>query len=194
MSTTMQTTMPAVIPTSTAMNQNYRLTDDLVERVCATLEQGHYISVVCASVGISHSAFASWCRRGKTEYDRLLDPDVVPDPKELQYLNFYVAVEAAKVSAEIDMVAAWREHAETNWQAARDFLARRYPSRWGRKQGLTIELKEGDDLDTAIERELERLASGTEGGNAPAPTYEVTDSTVAADVPERGHTPALLSA
>ena len=173
---------------------NYRMTDDLIERICTALEQGHYISVVCASAGISTGAFYTWCKRGREEYERLLDPNVVPEADELQYLNFYTAVEAAKVAAEVDMVAAWREHAETNWQAARDFLARRYPSRWGRKQGITIALKEDDDLDTAIERELERLVAGEEGGDATAAAGQVPDSIMADDVQELGHPQALLSA
>jgi len=143
-----------------------QLTDALTEIVCVGLRTGNYISVVCGSVGITTSAFNTWARRGKNEYERCLNPDVIPNASELVYMDFYTQISEARTNAEIELVGMWREHAETNWQAARDFLARRYPERWGSKAGLKIRLDEGDDIESAIERELERLALGEEGGDA----------------------------
>jgi hypothetical protein len=31
------------------------------------------------------------------------------------------------------LVALWQQHIPENWQAARDFLERRFPQRWGRR-------------------------------------------------------------
>ena len=30
------------------------------------------------------------------------------------------------------LVAQWQQHAPSSWQACRDFLARRFPERWGK--------------------------------------------------------------
>jgi hypothetical protein len=36
------------------------------------------------------------------------------------------------------MVAQWRSAMPTDWRAIRDFLERRYPERWGRKERVTV--------------------------------------------------------
>jgi len=105
-------------------------------------------------------------KRGKREHTHLQDEFAVPHPRELQYLDFFYTIERAKAEAEVELVEVWRSQAKENWQAARDLLARRYPERWGRTDKLRINLPDSD-LDSAIEKELARLATGGEVAQGP---------------------------
>jgi len=44
----------------------------------------------------------------------------------------------------VTIVAQWRKQIPENWQAARDFLARRFPEHWAPKEhGQILKLKRG---------------------------------------------------
>jgi len=56
--------------------------------------------------------------------------------KSGQYLQFFHAVKEAEAEAERRMVEMWVAQIPENWQAARDFLERRFPDRWSRRERL----------------------------------------------------------
>src|SRR5262249_55721086 len=63
------------------------------------------------------------------------------------FCEFCGAVKKAEADAEVRMVALWQKQIPENWQAARDFLARRFPERWS---GVDRHRHEGS-IGTALE-------------------------------------------
>jgi len=75
--------------------------------------------------------------------------------KKGKYFKFFKAIMKAKGDSEVTVVAQWRKQIPENWQAARDFLARRFPERWAPKEHVQI-LKLAQILN-----QLEKNARGT---------------------------------
>lgn len=145
-----------------------KLTARLQQQLCKAIAAGNYYEAACASVGISHQTMLVWMGKGEAA-------------KAGQFFEFREAVLKAVADAEVRVVAQWQKHMPENWQACRDFLARRFPSRWGEKQQVTgdgggpvqveVKFSEQDRLD-AIHRLHARVGGGAGAavadGHAPA--------------------------
>jgi hypothetical protein len=94
------------------------LTPDVQHRICSAIEAGNYYEAACAYGGVTYQTFQNWLARGEAARSGI-------------YFDFLEAVKKAEANAEVTVVAQWRQQIPANWQAARDFLARRFPSRWG---------------------------------------------------------------
>jgi hypothetical protein len=55
-----------------------------------------------------------------------------------KFCKFYKDVEQAEMEAEEEAVRCWRNFVPMNWQAARDFLARRNPDKWSAKEKVDV--------------------------------------------------------
>lgn len=128
---------PTLSPAETALSTG-KLSPQLIETFARVIALGNYPITACQVVGIHISTYRQWMRRGE-------DDSTVG--RESSYRAFYVRVGEANAAAEAYAVSKWRGHMGTNYKAARDFLARRYSSRWGPTYKITI----------AVEQELTRL-------------------------------------
>ncbi|MDI9414381.1 MAG: hypothetical protein QM401_12555 [Bacillota bacterium] len=95
-----------------------KFTPETKKKLLDAIRMGNYREPSCAFAGISVSTFYAWLDKGKQQ-------------KKGQFVEFLEAVEHAEAEAEVRMVAQWQAHIPRDWRAARDFLARRYPERWG---------------------------------------------------------------
>ena len=125
-----------------------KLTPWLIETFARTIAIGNYPVVACQVVGIHVSTYRLWMRRG--EDDNTLG-------RHSPHRDFYLRVSQANAAAEDHAVVKWRGHMGTNYKAARDFLARRYPSRWGPTYKITIEVEK--ELSRLMEKLAEKLPS-----------------------------------
>jgi hypothetical protein len=116
------------------MSRPSKLTPEVQERVCAAVRAGNYMEAASAFAGVTYTTVRSWLRRGK-------------GARRGKFLGFLRAVQKAQADAEATVVAQWRQACPDNWQACRDFLARRYPDRWGPKERQEITGKGGKPLD-----------------------------------------------
>lgn len=124
-----------------------KLTTELQKRLCDAIADGNYYQAACGVAGISYKVFRDWMKRGKRA-------------RQGQFREFRNAVLKAEADAEIRIVSQWQAHMPENWQACRDFLARRHPKRWCAKDemkhagalGLTIQTVEGVDEDEILGR------------------------------------------
>ena len=97
----------------------------------------------------------------------------------------------AEAEAEVRIVAQWQGRMPESWQAAKDFLERRYPGRWGHKLKTSqkIELTGEDggpvEFSDARERLIERLASLLEGRLVSAEGPEQERAALPASTPTR---------
>lgn len=98
--------------------QPTKLTPDVQTAVCYAIQTGCYYETAAQLGGIDKTTFWRWMRAGEKA-------------ETGEFRDFYQAVLAAEADAEVRAVELWRSGMADNWQAARDFLARRHPERWG---------------------------------------------------------------
>ena len=133
------------------MGRPCKLTPEVQERVCAALREGNYLEAAAAYAGITYRSLRSWLNQGKRA-------------RRGKMFQFLQATLKAQADAEATVVAQWRQQIPENWQAARDFLARRFPDRWGPKERQEITGKGGKPLDA-----LAAFAQLARGGGAGPP-------------------------
>ena len=133
-----------------------KLTPEVQQRIVDALRDGNYREAAVACAGIDYKTFCNWMRRGQQE-------------KAGRYFQFFRAVQQAEHEAEREMVARWKAHMPESWQAIRDFLERRFPDRWGRRDRLDVtilkkfvtEFAQEKGLDPApLLAEAEKIAAG----------------------------------
>lgn len=95
-----------------------KLTPDVQTAICYAIQTGCYYETAAQLGGIDKTTFWRWMRTGEKA-------------ETGEFRDFYHAVLQAEADAEVRAVELWRSGMADNWQAARDFLARRHPERWG---------------------------------------------------------------
>ena len=74
---------------------------------------------------------------------------------------FEEEIQRALGELESEVVGHWLAATADNWQAARDFLARRFPQRWSNTEHRQIEVKSAQQMELQLvwgdEEEQERL-------------------------------------
>ena len=126
-----------------------KLNQQLLETFVRLIMGGNYTIAACKAVGISYGTFRRWMELGKASND---DNDI--------YRQFHLQVQEADAYAEAYAVKSWRGQFSRDYRASRDFLARRYPDRWGMQQKITL----------AVENELKQILSVLES-RLPAEIY-----------------------
>ena len=121
-----------------------KLNEHLIDTFSQVIALGNYPTVACQVVRIHISTYRLWMRRGE---------DAVDDSSP--YRQFYLRVKEAEAISEGYAVEKWRKHMGTNYKAARDFLARRFSSRWGPTYKITIEVEK--ELTRLMEKLAEKL-------------------------------------
>jgi hypothetical protein len=105
-----------------------KLTPEVQQRLCDAIAAGNYYQAACGYAGISYKVFREWMLKGEKA-------------RSGQFRDFRDAVTKAKTDAEVQVVAFWRAQLPSDWRACRDFLARRYPQRWGPMQRHEMKAK-----------------------------------------------------
>jgi hypothetical protein len=97
------------------------LTPEVHDSIVKLIESGNYIEVACQACGISTPTYYNWLKRG--------------EDGEEPFLSFFNAVRDAEAIAETRMVETINEAATKNkdWKAAMEYLGRKKPDRWARK-------------------------------------------------------------
>ena len=99
--------------------------DEIERKVLDALAAGNYIQPACAFAGIKDDTFYRQIKKSAV---------------------FAEKVKQAIAQAEVVTVAYWRKQMPDNWQAARDFLARRHPERWASREKVEHMGKDGAPL------------------------------------------------
>ncbi len=101
-----------------------KLTPELQDDVVKRIRAGNYIKVACQAVGISHTAYFDWLKKGQEG--------------KSPYAEFLDAIKKAESEAHVNYVAIVASHAPKQWQAAAWWLERRFPDKWGRRDRLDV--------------------------------------------------------
>src|SRR5262245_5709675 len=108
------------------MGRPCKLTPEVRERLCTAIRAGNYYEAAAAYASITYGSLRKWIQKGRAA-------------RRGKYFAFLQAIKKAEADAEATVVAQWRQQIPENWQAARDFLARRFPRRWGPKEKHEVE-------------------------------------------------------
>lgn len=159
-----------------------RLTPEVSDKICKALMTGNYLRTAAGYAGVGESSIYQWLARGRKaledaveheqwipdpldpEGDQILADDGIPD-RERRYVEFLAAVEKAEIEAEIRMATQWSLAAAKDWRAAKEFLARRYPERWGTQPefgfgGEPFQIGAGSGAPLEIEGPAAPIAEG----------------------------------
>ena len=107
------------------MGRPSKLSPEIQERICSALRGGNYESAAAASAGVGSSTVRQWLQWGR-------------DAKSARYVAFLTAVTRAREDAELRLVELWQEAMPNDWRAIAEFLARRYPERWGKRERAEV--------------------------------------------------------
>ncbi len=127
------------------------LTAEVQRRIVDAVAAGNYFEAAATYGGISQETFFRWMKWGESD-----------SPNREPFRQFRKSILAAEAQAEISVVAQWKSQVPQNWQAARDFLGRRFPSRWGPKERLEHTGKDGAPIE--IKEILVELPKAKEDG------------------------------
>lgn len=136
-----------------------KLTPAVKQRLLDAIRAGNYFEAACVYAGIGETTFYRWMEKGEKANSG-------------EFREFWESVKRAEAEAEARIVALWQQEIPGNWQAARDFLARRYPERWASREKVHTELtgKDGgpieiDDPRVALLARIERIAKRKASGD-----------------------------
>jgi len=121
----------------------------IVDALCELLGQGNYIQVAAALVGLPYHTLTAWKRQAQAAYEVPVDQELTA--MEAAYIALDLRIKHAKSAAEANLVAVITIAArrDMDWRAAMEFLARRYPERWG-KQRSELELKGNVTIESLV--------------------------------------------
>jgi hypothetical protein len=150
------------------------------ERIVAAMRAGATVALAAKSAGIGKSTLYKHLSAGQQLHAQALASGVIDDDlgdgdpaaaiadqlaaagwpaEDILTVQLSVEVDFALAYAEVRAVALWSKAMDTDWRAARDFLGRRFPERWGtgprRVAGTAPDpVRSGDMLTKEEEREL----------------------------------------
>lgn len=104
--------------------------DEAAPKIIAYIRKGNTYECAAGCSRISYSTFASWIRQGKEDLEN--------EEFDSKFLKFLKDVEQAEMEAEQEVLNCWKECIPGNWQAAKEFLARRNPDKWGSKDRVDL--------------------------------------------------------
>lgn len=111
---------------------------ELIKEAISLLEEGNYVCVVCACLGISQATWYHWIERA----EKLIDgdkPHVEYTETDYLAIEFYESIKKAEANAEHTAVQALRKHFGNDFRAALNYLERRNPARWAKTAQRPIE-------------------------------------------------------
>jgi hypothetical protein len=156
-------------------NRSNKLTPELMQRIYDLVaENGMSHSRAAAACNICRDTWLRWKRRG--EMAREVAADGRPVAKvDLPFIDLLDKLDEADAALELKALQIWVQQMPTDWKAAAELLARRFPAEWGkgeRSEVLHLDL-EGlpDDVLAAIANgsDILRTISSARGRRVRAP-------------------------
>jgi hypothetical protein len=101
-----------------------KFTPERRERLLLSLRAGSYFHIACAYAGISESLGYEWLKQGKADLDA---------GEETEFAKFLEAYTRACAEIEMRLQQIWLAGMQDHPGEAGEFLAARFPDRWGRR-------------------------------------------------------------
>jgi len=98
--------------------------------IIAAIRRGNTYENSCMLANISYSSFCAWTRKGRESREA--------SQHTCKYLIFLDAVEKAESACEDEILQHWRDCIPGNWQAGKEYLARKNPEKWGNRERVDM--------------------------------------------------------
>jgi transposase len=95
--------------------------------IIESLRAGNHPRVAAQVNGVAERTLQEWLQKGRT------------DGAEPRYRQFVADVEEAEAFAEAESLGKWR--ASDDWRAHMEYLARKHPERWAKRQNVDVTSK-----------------------------------------------------
>ena len=123
------------------------LTLEVMNTICDLVRNGNHLSVSAGHVGLEPEVVAQWMSKGRAG--------------KVGYSEFYKRVLQAQAEHEARLADLWQNHFDKDYRAIRDYMSRRYPSRWSEKSRIEHTGEGGGpikiDIGSLSEDELEDM-------------------------------------
>jgi transposase len=145
-----------------------KLTPEVQERIVAAVRAGNHIEPSAVSAGISPATYHRWMKRGAKAKSGI-------------YREFHEAVKWAEADAEVHAVAVVRKAMTKDWRAAFQYLERRHPDRWRRRESIEHEgtqhlvVKTEDLSDPELRKDLREIGRRIAGSREAGPDVSGDD-------------------
>jgi transposase-like protein len=106
------------------------------DKIIEAIRKGNYYEPACKAAGVDYSTFRDWMKKAEED-------------KKGPFFQFSEEVHKAEAEAELEIVQIWKSQMPHNWQAARDFLARRQPERWASQNKVDVTTN-GEQMNTPV--------------------------------------------
>ena len=136
------------------MSKPTDLTPEIQKRICDAMLAGNHLSVAAQATGVPAPTAEEWLRRGENRQQNR--------PNNATYAAFAAAVRSAEAECERNVVLYWRSQIPDNWPAARDFLARRFPSRWANREKIEHSGPDGDPIRLEVIEQIVRRSADSD--------------------------------
>lgn len=136
------------------LKSNFTLTDAIIRQVGKLLRAGNYQQTVQGYIGVSHTSWYNWIKRGNAAIDAVIEnPEAPLDWRDALCIRFVREIAQAEADSVIVDLSTIRAASKKNWQAAAWILERRHPDMFAQKQQLTVkEDKESISIDEVKEK------------------------------------------
>jgi transposase len=124
-----------------------KLDPERTKLVVEAISLGCHLDAAAAHAGISRTTFWRWMQIGE-------------EAKRGPFRDFYNAVRAAEARLEVVLTGKLRTAADRDWRANLEFMARRFPERWGTKDRHQVDVTVDADASDRLLGKLARLAAG----------------------------------
>src|SRR5579859_4656503 len=106
------------------------------------------LSAACGRAGVPVKTAREWLNCGRRGLGSVTSNHRVCRE---EHVWFYEEVTRVLAEVEGNAVDAWTDEIKRgNWQAARDFLARRFRKRWGNSKRGSLQVRSGGDMDIQL--------------------------------------------
>jgi transposase-like protein len=119
--------MPSKPKKKSKRGRKTKLTLELTEIICESLEAGNYVKTACLAAGISEETYYKWIKRGEEA------------KRKNKFSEFLESIKEAKAKGEERHVYLISKAGERYWQASAYLLERMYPDRWGKQTKMEME-------------------------------------------------------
>jgi hypothetical protein len=134
------------VPTGNDVGMGHpsKLSPRIAARIVEATREGATRAAAAAAGPVAPSTMYAWIRLGRRELDG-------------PHARFVEQLDAADAECERRLIAEWRGQCPSDWRAAAEFLARRFPDRW-RRQPTAIEVAGSVEIGALTDDErAERL-------------------------------------
>jgi hypothetical protein len=129
------------------MGRPTKLNPEVIAKMAESVRGGNYPEVAAVAAGITATTYHNWMKRGRDLAERLSKSGDGPETlseSERPYLEFVESINAASAECETNLVAVIVEAAERGEKGALEFLSRRFPRRWAKRQAPPASFDDDD--------------------------------------------------